>query len=337
MERKQFIDFAKGIAILSVVYLHTIANMESAFYDSHLKLQGIIAYSYMLPVFFIISGAFQRKRLERIGFSHISFIKKISASILVPFYSLSFVFIIINILAGKFIDTPNMKEMITSILFTQSKDTSMPMGILWFLYVLFECSILVYIWIKLLKLNPVLLMVFAFMLNIIFPFSYDNNVFAINYLISFLPYFTTGYVLSKYITKPHTTYLFIFVLFFIYILSLKLVISYDSIYITIIKWTNVTGITASIFILSIGAYITNNFNNSIVSALCYFGRKSIAIYVLHSPMLPVLKKITNTLNLSDSHIGIFMIWIPAFLLPLLCDKALSFYPSIYRILFGRRP
>lgn len=62
--RKQHIDLAKGIAIILVVYGHAAAQMiDTDFYAQHLEVQAKMIFGFVMPLFFIISGALQRSRL----------------------------------------------------------------------------------------------------------------------------------------------------------------------------------------------------------------------------------------------------------------------------------
>ncbi len=134
-KRTNYIDIAKGIAIILVVYGHAAAQMKGTpFYEEYLQIPNKIIFSFVMPIFFMISGSFQRKRLESPNFNHKTYLTKISSSILLPFYSLSVVFLLINLSLSNLINAPTLGEMIFSLLLQQSNGELLPSEVLWILF-----------------------------------------------------------------------------------------------------------------------------------------------------------------------------------------------------------
>ena len=201
--RKQHIDLAKGIAIILVVYGHAAAQMiDTDFYAQHLEVQAKMIFGFVMPLFFIISGALQRSRLESKQFSHYTYLVKIIISILLPFFSLSFIFLILNVALNKYINSPSIKDMICALLFMQSNGDLMPSGVLWYLFTLFCFAFFTYIWVGLFKIGSLYLVVFALMLRIIhFSFFKEVHYFAIDKLSFFFLYYILGYIIFQYIVN----------------------------------------------------------------------------------------------------------------------------------------
>ena len=61
------IDIAKSVAIIWIVYGHAIVQLQgSLFYDQFLEPQTTFMFSlfsFRMPLLFMISGAFHRRRL----------------------------------------------------------------------------------------------------------------------------------------------------------------------------------------------------------------------------------------------------------------------------------
>ena len=150
----------------------------------------------------MVSAVFLRRRLEDINFSKISFLRKITSSILKPFYTISVLFFLVNLVAPKSLGLPNAKEMIIAMLIQQSNGKMMPSGILWFLFVLFAFALMTFVFVKILKTNIYLLFILSVLLH--FSNSYffkQTYYFAINKIALFYVFYVAGYILSEHITK----------------------------------------------------------------------------------------------------------------------------------------
>src|SRR5690242_2087960 len=66
-KRLPWVDYAKGIAIILVVYRHVLFGIERSGLGLHPYLMNAneIFYSFRMPLFFILSGAFIGKSLSR--------------------------------------------------------------------------------------------------------------------------------------------------------------------------------------------------------------------------------------------------------------------------------
>ncbi|KAA3656148.1 MAG: hypothetical protein DWQ10_16035, partial [Calditrichaeota bacterium] len=95
------IDIAKSVAIIWIVYGHALVQLQGTeFFSEYLDSQTTFMFSlfsFRMPLLFMISGAFQRRRLEYSFSSHKGYLSKIFQTILLPFYSLSILFMFINV------------------------------------------------------------------------------------------------------------------------------------------------------------------------------------------------------------------------------------------------
>ncbi|MBC1212116.1 acyltransferase family protein [Listeria booriae] len=72
-ERITWIDYAKGIGIILVVYGHVLRGVFEAGLDIPIKLftyEDSFIYSFHMPLFFFLSGLFANHLLKRSFFSN---------------------------------------------------------------------------------------------------------------------------------------------------------------------------------------------------------------------------------------------------------------------------
>lgn len=345
-KRSKYIDVAKGVAILLVVYGHAAAQMKGTlFFEEYLQGQNKIIFSFAMPLFFMISGAFQRTRLDMFDFNHKAYLTKISLSSLLPFYSLSLIFLLMNLLLSNYIDAPSLKEMMFAMLMQQSNSDFLPSGVLWFLFTLFSFSIITYLSFKVLSVNHVLLFAFAIFLRS------DLNIWRHAYYFSFdkisqnFIFYITGYYLYKIIiAKPFSRISYMSFFLLCYIL-LSIVSSVENSNFTIFEYVNkidilfgVSGICGSLFILGFSFNASSKLSDNVfVEILSYYGAYSILIYVFHMPTFAVFKKIAEFASVEASFFKQFILFFPGVILPLAYGKILSCHRSAYKVILGRMP
>lgn len=144
--RLQWVDHARGLAIMLVVYRHVIVGMKRSGFpvtDFMYNLQEIV-YNFRMPVFFILSGIFITSSLKKKD--SLSVGKDRAATILYPYVIWGTATILLQIL---FSDFANAKREWTD-LFNLFLD---PRGVdhLWYLLALFNTNILYLILQKLVK------------------------------------------------------------------------------------------------------------------------------------------------------------------------------------------
>lgn len=190
--RYKWIDVAKGLGIVLVVYGHVLRGIHGSLAiplsESFFMFSDNFVYSFHMPLFFILSGLFFEKSLRKR--TTISFLKE-------KLYSLAYPFIVWSILQ-------------TSIEFFLSKYTNGSVGIeelwtclfipraqFWFLYALFFINL---INLCLFAINKKYGLIFSMVLAVfLFGFDVDLGVFTrtANHLI----YFNLGIMLHGVIFR----------------------------------------------------------------------------------------------------------------------------------------
>lgn len=140
-QREEWIDFAKGIAILLVVIGHVNSGLrESGVFSNYkgfLNYIDFTIYSFHMPLFFAISGYLYSKttRINSIyEYKHDTFKKIISLGI--PYLVFSLLYCSIKLLFSKYVNKSIDMNVIMKIPFK-------PIEFLWFLYALLGIFLLV--------------------------------------------------------------------------------------------------------------------------------------------------------------------------------------------------
>lgn len=345
-ERINYIDVAKGIAIILVVYGHAAAQLKgTTFYEEHLHFQTNIIFSFVMPIFFMISGSFQRARLETLTFSHRNYLDKIFKSILFPFYSLSIIFLLINLSLKNIIKAPSFGDMLIALLIQQSNGDMLPSGVLWFLFTLFVFSLTTYLCFNVLKINPLILIIVAVLLNSYLNIYSNYCYFSFDKFSKFFIFYMFGYCFNGLITKsPFSEIMHLFAILICYMLTMIMsgnyIVNYfdTSLISEIISTFGIAGILGSLFIIGVSFNLSTKFKDGVfVKILTYYGAYSILVYVFHMPTFTIFKKIATNLSLDPNYSKQLILFFPGLLLPLVYGKLLSHCKLIYRGLLGRNP
>lgn len=139
MEEKKYLpylDIAKGIGIILVVVGHCIPDATSAggISDDCLRWVDSVIYSFHMPLFFFISGYLAAPRTA--NFSVRELLKKRVSRLLIPYFFVGLCYmpfkLVLSAFANKPYDIGNLWQIVLGV---------NPMGELWFLYVLFLCTV----------------------------------------------------------------------------------------------------------------------------------------------------------------------------------------------------
>ena len=337
-QRLDHIDIAKGIAIILVVYGHAAAQLQgSTVYQEYLAASNVIIFSFVMPIFFIISGAFQRIRLDSETFNAKIYLSKIIKSILLPFYSLSLVFMMIKLVLDNDINTPSAIDMICGMLFQQSNGELLPSGVLWFLFTLFMFHIITYSYLKLLNYKIIYLVIAAIILRSKFNILDHLHYMAYDKISTFFIFYLFGYCFyDKIVYQPIHRVTTLFVLTLVYIL-IRLMHNNSNLMLYISPF-GLSGITLSLVVLGISYWLSQNFNKSFfVRILKYYGKHSIVVYVFHMPTFTIFKTISSLMNIEPNYSKQLILFLPGIILPLCYKKIISYNKIIYEILLGRKP
>ncbi len=164
-KRAPWVDFAKGVAIVLVVYKHVILGLEAShiFVPQYFTEMSRIIYSFRMPLFFILSGVFVRRSLQKKGF--LKFSGDRLKSLMYPYIIWALIYVSIQVMISNY--TNSSRELIdyTYILYRPRY-----LDHLWFFYILFAISISYMLTYKLVKGNLTLIVVIAFVLYTIKPY-----------------------------------------------------------------------------------------------------------------------------------------------------------------------
>lgn len=253
----EYIDVARGIAILLMIIGHSITPKTAAYN---------IIYSFHMPLFIFTSGMFFKERDFK------SFVINIFKRLLLPYM---IVVLIVDICKGETF----------GIYFYQIIHSSgVTLGVLWFMPFLAIIKFIFYIFKKISKKNDALLYVLCFLCTI---FSYvlsklkkydalwDVSLFAIIYY--FLGYFVMRHKLLEKILDNKK---FMLVLLFIWILGANIYRDliqreYADCYITII-----VAVSAIFVVLKLSKIILKKFS-FLANALMWYGRNSLYVLLFH--------------------------------------------------------
>ncbi len=198
--RLTWIDYARGIAIILVVYRHSFEGIKQAGLDVQpylfLEYANILFFSFRMPLFFIVSGIFVTLSLQKRGL--VKFIKTKAKVILYPYFLWASIQLSIQIL---FSDYTNYHPTIKSYLdlFYQPRELAQ----FWYLLALFNVSVLYVIAKSKLKLsittNIILGLIMFYLSTIVFQKSL-NIGFVSDILHNYI-FIALGDAISKQMTN----------------------------------------------------------------------------------------------------------------------------------------
>lgn len=173
--RLNWIDNARGIAIILVVYRHVFEGLKNT---SILSVAGnyqllenlqITFFSFRMPLFFIITGVFIQRSIEKRIYS--DWFKYKVSTILYPYFLWGSIQILIKIIFGSFVNS-DVSWKSFSYLFYLPKEVDQ----FWYLLALFNISVL---WITLkvkLKMSPLQGVALGFIMYILSAFISQQSI-----------------------------------------------------------------------------------------------------------------------------------------------------------------
>ena len=328
-----WIDFGKGITIFLVVLAHTLANINNNFdyINSNILLpirfSMYIIFIIIMPVFFAISGFLHKKINSKK--QYINLLKKKGISLGIPYIVFSVLLVILGMLTHLKIEGVNG---VNSLFFIWIK----PISYLWFLYSLFLCFVIVG-WAQLKRISSRTQLIIYIMSTIIFEFVPGNSFFYyISQTFSWTLCFYIGYLCKEYD----------------YIYKKKIVLLFTVVCVCSICWQILESrtwyIQGDFFLLSntlaklssilIMFYLyshirENNFSN-------YFnqcGKCSLVIYLVHVPIISILRKIFIEFGIFNPSVLVFLVFIVSWYLSIFICYIINnikifnlfFYPNNY--------
>lgn len=330
MQRIEWIDFAKGFTILFVILGHTL---ESTFIEGetlHFLVQalGIIAFSFIMPVFFAISG-YLYKKTDNFKSYILMIYKKIS--------SFLFIYILFNVILLIKNNNLNLKSFIT-IFFWPTEYT-------WFIYSLFLVFV-IYGLFDLFHINltfKFLIITILFCLTSVMKQPIWPEMSAIVLAFQFLPFFFLGSLLRNnsfnfdyFFTNKRralASSMFVFLLFIINVLIFHINMYTEN-------WTKKDVIVKLLLVILLFNLFKIFPKNKMYYSLEKIGKNSMILYLVHYPLLglsfytPLRNIIEN--NVFSYVIGtvimyLFVLGISLFVVRMCKYKVINeiFYPRKY--------
>jgi fucose 4-O-acetylase-like acetyltransferase len=305
--RLNWIDYAKGVGIIFVVFGHVIKGLYSAKLINPVFFYYAVnfVYSFHMPLFFILSGYFFVKSFLKRGTRE--FILNKFETILYPFVIWSLLQTFIEIKLSAYTNNHvKSSELLTCLYLPRSQ--------FWFLFALFFINILCVFFFKLSKKWGVLFSICVCV--VYYLMNYQLYVFDKTFVN--LIYFTFGIVLSQRnnITKQLLQNAYIFLL--------NIVIFSGSLYLyfnfTKTEWYNLLlpQLSGSFVIIYVSERMCNHKAFSIIQ---YLGVNSLIIYLVHMLAGNGTRIFLNkVLHIQNSSIHIIAGTILGLLIPLMVYK-----------------
>ena len=134
-ERLDWVDTARGIGIILVVYGHALrGHVTAGAFDPswHADVQDAVIYSFHMPLFFFLAGLFARRSLAKGG---PLFLREKMVTLVYPYFLWSLVSIALAIMAAEAVNSPKNADAMLTLWTT-------PVYQYWFLYALAICQLL---------------------------------------------------------------------------------------------------------------------------------------------------------------------------------------------------
>jgi len=311
--RISWVDHARGLAIMLVVYRHVVVGMKRSgisVSDFMYNLQEVF-YNFRMPVFFVLSGIFVAGSLRKK--TRVSILEDRAATILYPYLLWAVLTILLQIVFSQFSNSKrNWNELLFIILQPRAIDH------LWYLFALFNTSVLYLFFSKIIKKPWIHALLAIFLHAITFaPFLQGNSL--ISDMLYFYPYFYTGtYLSSAFLNKQkadsmlkadHLKWLLpIFLLgqwfWFVHRDEQK-------IYFLLFFFIN---LVACYLVYIISHMISLRNSND---WLAYIGRYSLHIYILHVPIAAFIRNIVKHFDVNmNAWLLLFICWVGGILIPI---------------------
>jgi fucose 4-O-acetylase-like acetyltransferase len=200
-ERQTWIDYARGIAIVLVLYRHVFEGIKHAGFQvqDYLAIEqaNILFFSFRMPLFFIISGMFVVASLGKRGLS--SFIETKGRTILYPYFVWGILQISIQLLLKDYVNANRTAESYLHLLYSPRL-----LDQFWYLYALFNVTVLYAIVVATLKPAKTFQLALGAILFAVSIYTYQKNInlFFIGDVFHYYLFLAIGDVIGSYVTNP---------------------------------------------------------------------------------------------------------------------------------------
>ncbi|MFZ2160733.1 MAG: acyltransferase [Sideroxyarcus sp.] len=308
--RSLWVDYAKGIGIILVVYGHVAHGIFNAGINMDKNLFMLVEsviYSFHMPLFFFLSGLFFLASMERRG--SVSLLRSKLDTILYPYVIWSLLQGMVEVAMSHYVNGHTTVVQVLSLAWS-------PRAQFWFLYILFFAFALA----TLLFRRSSIFWGCSIFIGSIFFYYFGwilPNIYLINMLSHFFVYFTAGvfaaFLLCKF-NSFETKWLIPFLALFVYsqwIFHVELGLNYVS---TAALEKLLLGLISVGFVVFLAQWLTR-FN---LRWMAYLGQQSMTIYLVHilagSGCRIVLQKV---LGITDVGVHLLVGTLAGLLLPIL--------------------
>lgn len=261
-ERQEWVDTARGIGIILVVYAHALrGQVVSGAFDPawHADTQDAVIYAFHMPLFFFLAGLFAQHSIRKP--TH-DFLREKAVTIVYPYFLWSIVSVSLAMLAAGAVNNAVSNNAILNL-------WAEPVFQYWFLYALFICHLITLVTRADWRITAVLCGVSA--LGLVPP-SFGMGWLAMNYYV----YFGLGILFAPYLlsVRVSNSAAMLVAAASILIFAASFVVTFPLPYRALVVGRAVLGVSATLSIAMLCAPWSR--------WLTVLGTASMAIYVLHT-------------------------------------------------------
>ena len=268
-DRVDWVDYAKGIGIILVVYGHVLRGLHSAgfkFFGRFYELSDSIVYSFHMPLFFFLSGLFFYQTLSKKGPVKLVFSK--IDTIFYPFVIWSILQGSIEVLVSNYTNGNVTFNEVFSLLWS-------PRAQFWFLYDLFFVIVISSFIFKVNARGKVLFLLplFSFLYVVFLDSEYVKLIFL------YCVFFMLGIIFSFYFKSEwlHSKTLQLISALAFIVFQYLYHFYYELHYLDLNGFTMFIAFVSVFFVIFFSSFLAR----LKVTFLCYLGSVSMVIYLMH--------------------------------------------------------
>lgn len=206
-KRQSWVDFARGVAIILVLYRHVFEGIKNSgiSVDNYMFLEhfNIMFFSFRMPLFFIVSGIFLSASFAKRGLG--KYVEVKARTILYPYFLWGALQITLQIIFSKYVNSDRGAYDYLYLIYSPREIEQF-----WYLYALFNVSVLYVILKYVVKLNvwqQVALGITMFYLSSVFHRESVNLGFLLDIFSNYI-FIIVGDLIQKFMRDPKNIKLF---------------------------------------------------------------------------------------------------------------------------------
>ena len=336
MKRIQYLDYARAVGILAVVWVHAVGRLGLGATPCLKQISFVLCTTSYIPLLFLVAGCLAKGFIVQGKNGLKQCFLRYAQSVLLPFYSLCALFFLVNVAAGHFVEgLPGAGEMAWAVLRLDLGD-SLPSGVLWFFFVLFLFSMTASLWEKIIKASFGYLLLIALVLKIVLaPALVSYTVLGAYHFASDLCYYVLGICMAERLVNV-TAHARKEAGMLAGYAGCVAVIWLGATYpITAMAYAAAT-LLGPLLVISLLSRLKGG-EGLAIKVLHYIGVNAIVIYVFHMPSFKLMGLVADRLHVPASLPGLVVWFALGVAIPLGIGLVLSRIPLAYRLLFARSP